>query len=75
MDILQVAVAVGIQAACMANAPGKPLEKLLRQRRQLPARGYKTAVVVFTRRHAGSEMQQMYLRMRFREAGVVLPAK
>ena len=59
----------------MANSPDKLLGPLLWRHKHLAARGYKVVVVKEADwLEVGPAMQQMYLRMRFREAGVVLPA-
>lgn len=71
----QVALEVCLAAAYMANIPEKALGPVLWRRQQLAARGYKVVVVKEADwQEAGPEMQQMFLRLRFREAGVVLPA-
>ena len=71
----QVAIDVQSVTTCMANAPEKPLGPALWRHKQLAARGYKVVVVNEADwLDVGAEMQQMFLRMRFREAGVVLPA-
>ena len=59
----------------MVNNPSKLLGPVVWRRQQLAARGYKVVVV---REEDWNEVQpglrRFYLRQRFREAGVVLPA-
>ena len=62
--------------ACTVNTPSKPLGPALWRQQQLAARGYK--VVVLSEAdwiEVEPDMRQLHLRMLFRGAGVVLPAK
>ena len=62
--------------ACIANPPFKPLGPALWRQQQLAARGYKVVVVSQADwKDVEPGMRQLHLRMLFRGAGVVLPAK